>query len=178
MGNISDTPKVPPKTKGRKRNREAEKPLSGLDVDEILHGEKRTKISPDNAIPEFKQALDVTESVDDISKLVKQMGTLVENQIKHSFGDKNYDRVIEMLGVMKEELVAFEEPDLYNQFLRRLKMKMLDEKLGGDRRELWWLIRTSRVGLVDQKLSDKSDITEQEAREVSASKELFAIMLN
>src|SRR5699024_1848362 len=105
---------------------------------------KRTKISPDNAIPEFKQALDVTESINDISNLVKQMGTLVENQIKHSFGDKNYDRVIEMLGVMKEELVAFEEPDLYNQFLRRLKMKMLDEKLGGDRREMWWLIRTSR----------------------------------
>jgi ATP-dependent DNA helicase 2 subunit 2 len=73
------------------------------------------------------------------------------------------------LGVMKEELVAFEEPDLYNKFLRKLKEKILDEKLGGDRREMWWLIRKNRVGLIDQNLSNKSNLTEQEAREVSIS---------
>lgn len=98
------------------------------------------------------------------------MGTLVENQIRHSLGENNYDRVIEMLGVMKEELVAFEEPDLYNQFLRDLKKKIIGEKLGGDRREMWWLVRKNRVGLIDQNLSNMSDLTEQEAKEVSTPK--------
>ena len=104
------------------------------------------------------------------------MGTLIENQIRHSLGDSNYDRVIEWLGVMKVELVAFEEPDLYNEVLRGLKDKILDETLGGDRREMWWLIRKNRVGLIDQNLSNKSEITEQESREVSARSKPFHIV--
>jgi hypothetical protein len=48
---------VPSRVKGRKRNREVDKPLSGLNVDDLFRKEKRTKIHPDNAIPEFKQAL-------------------------------------------------------------------------------------------------------------------------
>lgn len=175
MYDISNSSAVPPRTRGRKRYREAEKPLSGLDVDEILHAEKRNKISPNNAIPEFKQALDLTEGVEGVADLVKQMGTLVEDQIRHSFGESNYGRVIEMLGVMKEELVAFEEPGLYNQFLRDLKKKILGEKLGGDRREMWWLVRKNRVGLIDKNLSNMSDLTEEEAKQVSTSESLLKL---
>lgn len=164
---------VPPKVKGRKRDREAEKPLSGLDVDELLHREKRTRISPDNAIPEFKQTLASTENIEAVGDAVKQMSVIIENQIRHSLGDANYDRVIEGLGVMREELVGYEEPVLYNNFIRQLKDKILKEELGGDRRELWWLIKRSRVGLIDNKLSERSEVTEQEAREVSASKPGF-----
>jgi ATP-dependent DNA helicase 2 subunit 2 len=160
---------VPPRVKGRKRNRDTEKPLSNLDVDELLRREKRFKISPENAIPEFKQTLETTEDIGKIKEAVKQMSAVIENQIRHSLGDINYNRAIEGLGTMRDELVAYEEPGLYNDFIRGLKQKLLGDQLGGDRREMWWLIRKSRLGLIDNKLSEQSDVTEQEAKEVRIS---------
>ncbi|OJD19703.1 ATP-dependent DNA helicase II subunit 2 [Emergomyces pasteurianus Ep9510] len=163
----SNVKKVPPKAKGRKRDRETDKPLSGLNVEELLQTEKRVKISADNAIPEFKQSLVSSQDLDAVKDAVKQMSTIIENQIRHSLGDANYDRAVEGLGTMKEELVAFEEPALYNDFIRGLKAKLLGNSLGGDRREMWWYIRKNRLGLIDKKLSDLSDVTEEEARAVS-----------
>ncbi|KAI2200552.1 ATP-dependent DNA helicase yku80 [Ophidiomyces ophidiicola] len=159
--------KVPPKMKGRKRNRDAEKPLSGLNVDELLRGEKGLRISPENPIPEFKQTLANSEDISAIGDAVKQMSSIIEGQIKHSLGDMNYDRAIEAIGTMREELVAYEEPGLYNDFIREMKKRLLDDQLGGDRREMWWLIRKNRLGLIDKKSLDISDVTEEEAREAS-----------
>ncbi|EED20154.1 Ku family DNA helicase, putative [Talaromyces stipitatus ATCC 10500] len=166
----ADVKKVPPKTKGRKRNRDVDKPLSGLDVDELLHREKRAKISPTNAIPEFKQMLASAENVESIKDAASQMQKIIEDHIRNSFGDSNYDRVVEELGVLREELVDYEEPGLYNEFIRPLKEKILKEKLGGDRQELWWLIRRSKVGLIDKSVSDRSEVTEEEAKEFLSSK--------
>lgn len=157
---------VPPRAKGRKRNRDADKPLSGLDVDELLRGEKRLKISPENAIPEFKQTLAETEDVSAINDAVKQMSAIIEDQIRQSLGDINYDRAVEGIGTMREELIAYEEPGLYNDFMQNLKRKLLNDELGGDRREMWWLIRKNRLGLIDRKALDISDVTEEQAREV------------
>ncbi|KAJ5289977.1 Heme/steroid binding protein [Penicillium atrosanguineum] len=162
----ADVKKVPPKKKGRKRQRETEKPLSGLDVDALLSQEpKRSKISAENAVPEFKQMLSRAESVDTIHDAVKQMAVIIETQTKHSLGDANYDRVVEGLGTMREELVDYEEPALYNDFLRVLKRKILDEELGGNRRELWWLVRKSKLGLIDRVASEQSEVSEEEAKE-------------
>lgn len=162
-----DSVSVPPKTKGRKRLRETEKPLSGLDVDALLKQEpKRTKISTENAIPEFKQMLSRADNLDIIRDAVKQMASIIETQIKHSLGDSNYDRVVEGLGTMREELVDYEEPTLYNDFLTSLKGKILSEELGGDRKELWWLVRKSKLGLIDRTTSEVSNVTEDEAKEV------------
>ncbi|PGH15087.1 ATP-dependent DNA helicase II subunit 2 [Helicocarpus griseus UAMH5409] len=163
----SDVKKVPPKAKGRKRDRETDKPLSGLNVEELLRTEKRVKISSENAIPEFKQSLVSSQDLDAVKDAVKQMSTIIENQIRHSLGDANYERAVEGLGTMKEELVAFEEPGLYNDFIRSLKAKLLGDELGGDRREMWWYIRKNRLGLIDKKLSEFSDVTEEDARAVS-----------
>ncbi|EAU32303.1 conserved hypothetical protein [Aspergillus terreus NIH2624] len=167
---VAEVKKVPPKTKGRKRTREAEKPLSGLDVDALLHQEKRTKITPNNAIPEFKQAVSQAENIDAIKNAVTQMTTIIEDQIKNSLGDANYDRVIEGLGVTRDELISFEEPGIYNDFLKQLKDKILKEELGGDRRELWWLVRKSKLGLINQRESDQSRVTEKEANEFLSAK--------
>ncbi|KAL2816787.1 SPOC like C-terminal domain-containing protein [Aspergillus cavernicola] len=161
---VADVKKVPPKTKGRKRTREPEKPLSGLDVDALLNQEKRVKISPHNAIPEFKQTLAHAETIETTKDAVKQMRSIIEDQIRHSLGDANYDRVTEGLGVVREELISYEEPSLYNEFIKELKEKLLKENLGGDRRELWWLIRRSKLGLIDQRQSELSDVTEEEAK--------------
>lgn len=159
-------PTVPPKAKGRKRDREADKPLSGLDVDELLQGQKRLRISPDNAIPEFKQTLSNTDDVGVIKDAVKQLSTIIEDQIRNSLGDINYDRAIEGIGTMRDELIAFEEPDLYNEFIRRLKQKLLSDELNGDRREVWWLVRRHKLGLIDKEASEVSGVTVQESREV------------
>ncbi|CAG8888154.1 unnamed protein product [Penicillium egyptiacum] len=161
---------VPPKTKGRKRQRETEKPLSGLDVDALLSLEpKRTKISTENAIPEFKQTLARAENIDAIHDAVQQMAKIIETQITHSLGHSNYDRVIEGLGTMREELVDYEEPALYNDFVRQLKGKMLREELGGDRRELWWFVRKGKLGLIGKSEVDSSAVEEEEAQEFLAA---------
>lgn len=143
-----------------------DKPLSGLDVDELLHHEKRAKISPNNAIPEFKQTLANAETLDAVKDAANQMEKIIEDHIRNSFGDSNYDRVVEELGVLREELIDYEEPDLYNDVIRRIKEKILEEKLGGDRQELWWLIRRSKIGLIDKSASGRSEVTEEEAKQV------------
>jgi ATP-dependent DNA helicase 2 subunit 2 len=96
------------------------------------------------------------------------MMAIVEDQVRHSLGDANYDRVIEELGTVRDELISYEEPTSYNEFLTQLKDKLLQEKLGGDRRELWWLIRRNKLGLIVQRESDQSKVTEAEAKEVSS----------
>ncbi|KAL4808894.1 SPOC like C-terminal domain-containing protein [Aspergillus unguis] len=161
---VADVKKVPPKAKGRKRAREPEKPLSGLDVDALLSQEKRVRISPNNAIPEFKQTLAQAETIETTKDAVKQMRTIIEDQIRHSVGDANYDRATEGLGVVREELISYEEPSLYNDFIRELKESLLKEKLGGDRKELWWLIKRSKLGLIEKGQSELSDVTEEEAK--------------
>ncbi|KAL4906624.1 hypothetical protein BDW74DRAFT_150835 [Aspergillus multicolor] len=161
---VADVKKVPPKVKGRKRAREPEKPLSGLDVDALLHQEKRVRISPNNAIPEFKQTLAQAETIDTTKDAVKQMRFIIQDQIRTSLGDANYDRVTEGLGVVREELISFEEPGLYNDFITELKEELLKEKLGGDRRELWWLVKRSKLGLIEQRESELSEVTEEEAK--------------
>lgn len=95
------------------------------------------------------------------------MGTIIEDQIKHSLGDANYDRIVEGLGTIREELVEYEEPAAYNDLLQSLKKKILGEELGGDRKELWWLLRKSKLGLIDRNTSERSEVTEDEANEVS-----------
>jgi ATP-dependent DNA helicase 2 subunit 2 len=162
---------VPPKVKGRKRNREVDKPLSGLNVDDLFRQQpKRVKISAENAIPEFKQMLARAEDIENVKDAVDQMASIIEKQIKDSFGDNNYARAVEGLGVMRSELTELEEPVLYNQVLRSLKKKIMAEELDGDRREMWWCIRRNRMGLIDKRISNVSDVTEEEAKEFMAAK--------
>lgn len=106
------------------------------------------------------------EDLDTIREAAKQLTTIIESQIRHSLGDANYDRVNEGLGVMRDELISYEEPTLYNEFIQQLKEKLLKEELGGDRRELWWLLRKNKLGLIDQRESDQSKVTSAEAKEV------------
>ncbi|CAI4211802.1 unnamed protein product [Parascedosporium putredinis] len=81
-----DAPVPPiPKAKGR-RQKEAVKPLSGLDVDALLdaapapgdasEGSDRKPISASNAIPDFRRALDSADQMRHIEDASKQMGRL------------------------------------------------------------------------------------------------------
>ncbi|KAI9689699.1 MAG: ATP-dependent DNA helicase II subunit 2 [Bogoriella megaspora] len=165
-----DVKKVPPKQLSRKRGREYAKPLSGLDVDELLNRDKRRKISPDNAVPEYKQMLETSEDPGIIGEATKQMSKIVQDLVRHSVGDSGYGRAMECTRVMREELIEFEEPGLFNDFVKELKKKLLAGELGGDRMEMWWLLRVNRLGLIDKKASPSSSVTEEEARSFLSAK--------
>lgn len=51
-------------------------------------------------------------------------------------------------------------------FVGDLKKRLLSGELGGDRREMWWKVRKARLGLIDAKESEVSEVTEGEAKEV------------
>lgn len=157
---------VPPKAKG-KRRRDAVKPISGLDVDALLGDTKKGQITPENAVPDFKHALEVADTEEALEDAAKQMGAIIRTLVSDSFGDSKYSRAIECCGVMREELINMDEPKLYNAFARDLKKNLLSGSLGGDRRDFWFQIRSSRLGLVDTEQSETSDVSTGEADEVS-----------
>lgn len=157
--------KVPLKVKGRgKRNRaERDKPLSGLDIDALLGNPKRVKIDSSNLIPSFKNALAASDDLETIQEASDSMGTEIRILIKGSVGDSGYGRALEALRVMRDELTELEEPEIWNTFIRGLKADLLEGKLNGNRKDMWWKIRGSRYGLVDRKRSLVSEVTEEEA---------------
>ena len=158
---------MPPKVKG-KRKRETIKPISGLDVDALLGLKKRETISQENSIPEFKQMLAAADELSTIEHAAKQMGMVIRSIISDSFADIKYDRAAENLRVMREELINMEEPGLYNSFLRDLKKKLHAGDLNGDRREMWReKIIPGRLNLITERESEASDVTEEDAKNVS-----------
>ena len=162
------TKTVPAKAQGRRGRKEPVKPLSGLDIDSLLGESKRTTISVDNAIPEFKQTLATAEDDATVETATKQMGAIVRKLIQDSFADLFYGRAAENLRVMREELVNLELPALYNKFLTGLKKSILSGELNGDRREMWFKhIIGGRLSLVTQEESEVSEVTADEAKAVS-----------
>ncbi|KHN99599.1 ATP-dependent DNA helicase II subunit 2 [Metarhizium album ARSEF 1941] len=160
---------VPPKAKGR-RNRETVKPISGLDVDALLGEDTRRTVSEENPVPDFKRALGTADEMGQIEDAAKQMGTIVRSLITDSFGDSKYSQAIECLGVMREELINMDEPEIYNMFARDLKKGLLSGALGGDRRDFWFKARWSRLGLIDTDQSEVSKVTHEEAEEFYKSR--------
>lgn len=169
----ADIKKVPPKVRSRKFRRDVPKPLSGLDVGALLDTKgKRKRISSENAIPEFKQLLYGTEdvSVEAVHDACDQLDAIIRGYIKHSVGDSGYGRAIEAIRVMREELLDLEEWATYNDFLKKLKQDILSGDLGGERKEMWWQIRTARLGPIQQKEVKASDVGEDEAKAFMSAK--------
>ena len=123
------------------------------------------KISHENPIPEFRQALDTSDSIEGIRQAAKELSAIIETQIKDSFGDVKYNRAIEELGVLREEMIEMEEPGVYNDFISSLKGKLLGEELGGNRKEMWYQIRKAKLGLIEKKSSEQSSVDEEEAKQ-------------
>ncbi len=173
----SDPEVVPPKAKSKRGRREQIAPLSGLDVDALLGRAKRGKISVQNSIPEFRQALMVATGIDQVQELTDQMANIVQSLITTSTGDLTYDRAAENMRVMREELIELEEPGLYNTFIADLKRKLAAEKLGGPRLDMWWVLRKSGLGPITNRQSDKSDLSDEAAQEVRFPPSLCELLL-
>lgn len=110
--------------------------------------------------------LNSAESVEEIQDAAQQLGRIIETRIKDSFGDVAYARALEEITVMREEMSEMEEPEIYNNFARTLKQKLLSEQLGGNRKDFWWEFRKNRLGLIDNKASDSSKATEEDVKSV------------
>jgi ATP-dependent DNA helicase 2 subunit 2 len=92
--------KVPPKAKGKRgRGKETVKPLSGLDVEEILNQDKTLKISQENAIPDFKQMIRRSSEDSDVEDAAKQMGKIIRNMITDTTGHQGYDQALAYMRV-------------------------------------------------------------------------------
>lgn len=130
-------------------------------------------MTKENAIPEFKQilrSLSTVETDEGVETAMTGMGEVVCSLIKESFGDQNYDQAMENVGVMREQMIGLEIPQLYNDFLRDLKTKLTSEVLGGDRRDMWYKIRWSgKLGLITTDESESSTVTKDDAQSVRAS---------
>lgn len=161
-----DIKKVELKAAGRKRGREQPAPKSGLDVESLLKsgGEaKKSKISASNAIPEFKRKLANTEELSGLESTAKEMLDLMKQLITGSLADTNYARVCEMLKVMREEYIDFDEPGVYNDTLRELKRAIYAEELDDDRMDMWGEIRINKLGLITKGESERG-VDEDEAK--------------
>jgi len=153
--------KVPPKQKG-KRKRENDRPLSNLDIDALLSSTKRQKIDPSNAIPEFVQAVSTAGDVGRIREARRQLSKIIDDLVDG--GDEtSVGKVIEMLRIMRREMIEIEEPEEYNSYVKQLKTKL--ESRRGPTREVWYKMKVNRLGLID-KSCEGSKVTPQEAQEV------------
>ena len=111
--------------------------------------------------------LDGAESPAAIREAAEALGKIVEKHVTDSFGGNLYGKAIEEMRVMREEMIEVEEPGVYNTVVRKLKERLVKEELGGERKDFWYELRKNRLGLIDKKASEQSDIGEDEAREVS-----------
>lgn len=71
--------------------------------------------------------------------------------------------MIECLRVLREEMIEFEEPELYDGVLRELKAVLVGEEEGGGDLDLWWKIRAAKLGLVDEHVSEVSEVSKEES---------------
>ncbi|KAI5295805.1 ATP-dependent DNA helicase II subunit 2 [Ascosphaera acerosa] len=144
----ADVKKVPPRPKGRKREREADKPLSGLDVEALLGKRQKKTLDPTNAVPQYKQALADAADLETIKEATEQFRAIIEKRVSDSFGDQQYERAIEELRTMRGELIEYEMTELYDEVIGGLREKIEKGALNGDRREMLFLIRRNRLGPV------------------------------
>ncbi|TIA52709.1 putative Ku family DNA helicase [Aureobasidium pullulans] len=152
-------------SKSKRGRRDAPKPLSGLDVTALLSNPSGTiKLSPQNAVPEFRQVLDGGK-LEEAEPAFQQLGKIIRDFIKNSVGGSGYARALEAMRVMREEASDLEIPDVYNDFVRNLKTAILKEELNGDRKDMWFMIRANRMGLIQSKECGSSEIGEDEAKE-------------
>ena len=164
----ADVKKVPPKARGKWSRKTAPTPLSDLDVAALLArepGRKQKRIDPKNAIPEFKQTLSTSVEISQLHDACKQLKFIIFDWIRHSVGDSGYGRAVEGIRVMREEMMELEESGPFNEFLKELKKKVLSNELGGERKEMWYRVRVNRLGLIQKRECEASNITEEEAKE-------------
>ncbi|KAL2074790.1 hypothetical protein VTL71DRAFT_8569 [Oculimacula yallundae] len=158
---ISGVTKVPEKVKGRK-GREPIKPVSGLDVKDLLTSrKKKNEIAQENAIPEFKQMIEFADKDEDIEKATDHMANVVRQSLQNK-GDAGYPVVYSQMKAFRDEMIDIDMPEKYNDFCRDLKKRIFAEEFG-DQRNFWADFKFQKLGLI--RGNGNTEVTEQEAAE-------------
>jgi len=136
---------------------------------------KRTKIESINAIPDFKYMLNNIPTGTPVkvvaSEACTQLGTIVHSTItvatKTGANEKELERAYEYMGVMREEMLETEEPQLYNDFAMDLKKKLLSGLGGEVGKEFFFGFRKRQLGLISvAEAPGLSEVPAAEAKEV------------
>lgn len=143
-------------------------PLSGLDIEALLKSNKPKKISKANAVPEFKQFLEDADTDKAVADAVNQMIDIIIGDKGFLSGaeDTENERALEHIRVLRGEMVEYEFPDIYNNFIKDLKTRVLKNEFG-ERREFWVKLSHNRLGLIDHETVEASDVSPEEAAQVS-----------
>jgi ATP-dependent DNA helicase 2 subunit 2 len=96
----------------------------------------------------------------------KQMANIIRTHITHGTGNAKYEEVKADMQVFRQYMIEFEEPEIWNDFIRDFKKRVVKEELGGDRRDFWQSLKRNNLGLIDKDVLEISDVTEKEANEV------------
>lgn len=171
---------VEKKAKGKRYGRDQITPLSGLDLDSLLDSEKPRKITIENSIPDFRHLLNHTTSESMVHDAADQMVKIIHKMVTQIKDGFTLERVAENIRVLRTELLEHEVPTFYNDFIRDFKQKLAKEEFDGfsnDKRPLWALLRKGRLGLIDNEALQKSDVSKEEADEVSLLTVCEAVLL-
>jgi len=158
LKDAADIKPVPPPARGKRFGRgkkEPPKPISSLDVDDLLRQDEhrsKKRIDPKNAVPEFKQVLhaasgDMTD-IDAVRDACQQLQEIIHTLIKTSVGTMKNKQSLELIRIMREECYDKGVEEIFNDFIRDLKKKLLDGELNGDRTDMWFDIRRDKQGLI------------------------------
>jgi ATP-dependent DNA helicase 2 subunit 2 len=160
LKNAADIKPVPPPARGKRFGRgkkEPPKPISSLNVDELLHQDEhrsKKRIDPQNAVPEFKQVLHAASGddtdIDAVRDACEQLQGIIHTLIKTSVGHTKYKQALELIRIMREECYDKGVEEIFNNFMRDLKKKLLGGELNGNRDDMWYEIRRDKQGLILQ----------------------------
>jgi ATP-dependent DNA helicase 2 subunit 2 len=160
LKDAADIKPVPPPARGKRFGRgkkEPPKPISSLNVDELLNQDEhrsKKRIDPQNAVPEFKQVLHAASGddtdIDAVRDACEQLQGIIHTLIKTSVGHTKYKQALELIRTMREECYDKGVEEIFNDFMRDLKKKLLGEELNGNRDDMWHEIRRDRQGLILQ----------------------------
>ncbi|TVY32195.1 ATP-dependent DNA helicase II subunit [Lachnellula occidentalis] len=167
---VADVKKVADKVRG-KRTRDQIKPLSGLDVNSLLNSQKpraARKITMENSIPDFKQLLEATVSSSEILELVTQMAKIIYKMVADTPIGGSFDMVTANMRVLRSQMMDLEMPEIYNDFIQSFKQRLVagelfENEFASNKRELWFAVKSKRLGLIDKEVSEHSDISKEEA---------------
>lgn len=154
----------------RRDRRDAVKPISDIDVEDLLASARASRAShqlvdPANPIPSFKQSLDDTTEPNGQTKAAAQMGKIIEKRIMQcgdggDLGRMAHERVLEEMRVLREQMLDLDYAAWWNEWVSGLKERLLLKgELAGLRTELWGRISSERLGLVE---GNRTHVTDEE----------------
>lgn len=126
----------------------------------------------ENSIPDFKQLLEASVSSSEIHDLVSQMAKIIYQMAANTATRGSFDMVTANMRVLRSQMMDLEMPEMYNDFIRAFKQKLVagelfENEFASSKRELWFCVKSKRLGLIDTEVSEHSDISKEEAAQVS-----------